>query len=89
MIPIVFHLLFCNRYMIDELALGGEFVVDLRVKLCYTKGKPCEHDVTVLTGLRLPKPLCQLQTGQFPIPGRIKSRQATVSATDRTVPYSR
>lgn len=57
--------------MIDDLALSGEFVVDLRMKLCYTKGKPCEYDIAVLTGLRLAKPLCQLQTGQFPIPGTV------------------
>lgn len=53
--------------MIDELELSGEFVLDLRIKLCYTKGQNCEQDIAAVTGLRLPKPLCQL--GQLPIPG--------------------
>lgn len=55
--------------MIDELELSGEFVLDLRIKLCYTKGQNCEQDIAAVTGLRLPKPLCQLQLGQLPIPG--------------------
>lgn len=55
--------------MIDELELSGEFVLDLRIKLCYIKGQNCEQDIAAVTGLRLPKPLCQLQLGQLPIPG--------------------
>lgn len=55
--------------MIDELELSGEFVLDLRIKLCYTKGQNCEQDIAAVTGLRLPKPFCQLQLGQLPIPG--------------------
>lgn len=57
------------RFMIDELELSGEFVLDLRIKLCYTKGQNCEQDIAAVTGLRLPKPLCQLQLGQLPIQG--------------------
>lgn len=61
--------------MIDELELSGEFVLDLRIKLCYTKGQNCEQDIAAVTGLRLPKPLCQLQLGQLPIPGSVYLRR--------------
>lgn len=63
------------RYMIDDLELSGEFVLDLRIKLCYTKGQNCEQDIAAVTGLRLPKPLCQLQLGQLPIPGIVYLRR--------------
>lgn len=61
--------------MIDELELSGEFVLDLRIKLCYTKGQNCEQDIAAVTGLRLPKPLCQLQLGQLSIPGIVYLRR--------------
>lgn len=63
--------------MIDELELSGEFVLDLRIKLCYTKGQNCEQDIAAVTGLRLPKPLCQLQLGQLPIPGIVYLRSTS------------
>ena len=58
-----------SRYMINDLHLLGEFVIDLKVKLCYSKSKPCEHDITVLEDFRLPKPLCNFTQGSFAIPG--------------------
>lgn len=55
--------------MIDELTISGEYVIDLRIKLCYTKGENCVQDIQVMKGLRLPKPMCRLQTGQLPVSG--------------------
>lgn len=63
--------------MIDELAISREFVVDMRVKLCYTKDQGCEKDIVALNGLRLPKRLCPLGIGQLPVPGKL-SRFAQV-----------
>lgn len=57
--------------MIDDLHLLGEIVVDLKAKLCYSKSKPCEHEMTILQGFRLPKPLCNFSPGKFAIPGKI------------------
>ena len=55
--------------MIDDLHLVGELVINLKAKLCYSKSKPCEWEITVLEDFRLPKPLCNFTQGSFAVPG--------------------
>ena len=65
----IYHLSLNSRYMIDDLHLVGELVIDLKAKLCYSKSKSCEREITVLEDFRLPKPLCNFTQGSFAIPG--------------------
>ncbi|XP_062579219.1 uncharacterized protein LOC134241150, partial [Saccostrea cucullata] len=56
------------EYMINDLHLLGEIVVDLKAKLCFSKNKACENEMTILQDFRLPKPLCNFSAGGFAIP---------------------
>lgn len=77
----IFCLYVLCRYVIDDLAQINHFVVDLTVKLCYSSGSSCEHDVVVLQGFKLPKPLCNFAGGRFAIQGRIKALDLKTSTT--------
>jgi hypothetical protein len=57
--------------MVDDLHLLGEIIVDLKIYLCYSKSKPCEYEMIILQGFRLPKPLCNFRPGKFAIPGKV------------------
>nr|XP_022320681.1 uncharacterized protein LOC111122936 [Crassostrea virginica] len=74
------------EYMIDELTISGEYVIDLRIKLCYTKGESCVQDIQVMKGLRLPKPMCRLQTGQLPVSGFSLSKWMKDKTEGRVLP---
>lgn len=55
--------------MIDDLQLRGEIVIDLKARLCYSKFKTCEREITILEDFRLPKLLCNFTDGSFAIKG--------------------
>lgn len=55
--------------MIDDLQLLGEIVIDLKARLCYSKFKTCEREITILEDFRLPKLLCNFTDGSFAIKG--------------------
>lgn len=67
---IKYELWFICRYMIDDLHLLGEIVIDLKARLCYSKSKACEREIAILEEFRLSKPLCNFTEGSFAIPGK-------------------
>ena len=61
--------MFC-RYVIDDLVMINDLVVDMTIKLCYSSGASCQQDIVVLQGFKLPKPQCNFAGGMFAIKGK-------------------
>lgn len=61
--------MFC-RYVIDDLVMINDLVVDMTIKLCYSGGASCQQDIVVLQGFKLPKPQCNFAGGMFAIKGK-------------------
>lgn len=64
--------------MIDDLQLHGEIVIDLKARLCYSKFKACEREITILEDFRLPKSLCYFNVGSFAIKGNKYFKMITI-----------
>ncbi|VDI06314.1 Hypothetical predicted protein [Mytilus galloprovincialis] len=54
-------------YSIDDLKGEKQFLVSVDISICFEANKPCAKSIPILEEIRLPKPLCNLESGfSFP-----------------------
>lgn len=61
-----------TRYTIDDLKGEKQFLVNMDISVCFEAHGPCVLKIPILTEVRLPKPLCNLESG-FSFPSKYKS----------------
>jgi hypothetical protein len=61
------HWLNGRGYTIDDLKGEKQFLVNMDISVCFEAHGPCVLKIPILTEVRLPKPLCNLESGfSFP-----------------------